>query len=524
MGFDFSDILKAINREVREAGQSAKTAKQKAVWVWEAIQGDFNPNRSMGQVGLDTAVSLVPGIDTVMDIRDLIANIIAIVRTPASGFAWFSLVLTLIGFIPELGSVAKGVVKLVLVKLRPLLRHVDDLTNTSKVLKAVDQAFDEALPEIMTYLRDPRVQKYLTKARIPDVVKKVAGLIRIAAGKVNPTTLKTLFTQRANDLKAILDDVADWLPDATTGRIRQIKDGITRIQREFNRHVDKFVAPAKAIMERIAQRLDDMYWVVWTQQVNKGWIAPVSVAGSNRLIAKHQPSWVKISRRVDFPQLDPKKFRSSKAYSVGVRSGAPELGDEEIASFAQRAGRPVTSRALLDGETLYRIIDPTSGTLSTSWVTEGVWKQLIAADDPRALWRGGLAVKPDWNQNGQYIKYTYNKIRDGEIVVWEGPASAQFLKGPKHPEAGYLPGGLDQVRFFPQRQIKGAKGDTFVGAQFPDMVDGGAIKDKAGNTRPSGIRRKINDPRIQGPFETGWGYKDFIDQHDLVGLPNPNRE
>jgi len=35
---------------------------------------------------------------------------------------------------------------------------------------------------------------------------------------------------------------------------------------------------------------------------------------------------------------------------------------------------------------------------------------------------------------------------------------------------------------------------------------------------------KPKDPRIQGPFETGWGYKDFEDQHGLIGLPNPNRK
>lgn len=513
MGFDFSDILKAINREVREAGQTAKTAKQKAVWVWEAIQGDFNPNRSMGQVGLDTAVSLVPGIDTVMDIRDLIANIIAIVRTPASGFAWFSLVLTLIGFIPELGSVAKGVVKLVLVKLRPLLRHVDDLTSTSKVLKAVDQAFDEALPEIMTYLRDPRVQKYLTKARIPDVVKKVTGLIRIAAGKVNPTTLKTLFTQRANDLKAILDDVADWLPDATTGRIKQIKDGITRIQREFNRHVDKFVAPAKAIMERIAQRLDDMYWVAWTQQVNKGWIAPVSEAGSRRLIAKHKPKWVKTGGKPENPQFAPSDFQKRTKFSSQVAKGAPNLSKSEMESFADIASRPVKARALRDGEKLYRIVDPTSGTWSSCWITEDVWKQINNTADPRATWRSKLAVKPEWNQNGQYITYTHNSARDGAVMVWEGPTAMQHLD-----ENDYLEGGFNQIVMHPWESVRGMKPDNIINdVSMPDMVDGGTLQ------RPSRVRVSSTDPRIDGPHLTGWGFKDFDDQHDLIGLPNPNK-
>lgn len=513
MGFDFNDILKAINREVRDAGQKVQTAKQKALWVWEAIQGDFNPNRSMGQVGFDMGVCLIPGVDTVMDIRDLIANIIAIVRAPTSGFAWFSLVLTLIGFIPELGSVAKGVVKLVLVKLRPLLRHVD-LSDTPKVLKALEQAFDEALPEIMLYLRDPRVQKFLTKARIPDVVKLVAEKIRTAAALTSSAKLKSLFNERARDVRGILDEVGRWLPAGAGNRIKQITDGIVNIQRAFDRRVDRFPAPAKAIMERIAQRLDNMYWVAHTQQVNKGWIAPVSEAGSRRLIAKHNPDWIKNSLDVEFEQFDPVNFKGSAEYADGLRMGAPKLNDGEIESFASIAGRPVKARALRDGETIYRIIDPTSGTFSTSWMTEDVWKQINAAENPRAFWRGGLAVKQPWNQNGQYIKYTHNTARDGEVVTWEGPASAQFLEDAETPEAGYYPGGLDQLRFQPLQQIKGAQKDTFTDKlRAPDMVEGGAMD--------AWYRREINDPRIDGPHETGWGYKDFDDQHDLIGLPLP---
>jgi hypothetical protein len=30
--------------------------------------------------------------------------------------------------------------------------------------------------------------------------------------------------------------------------------------------------------------------------------------------------------------------------------------------------------------------------------------------------------------------------------------------------------------------------------------------------------------RHLGPLETGWDFKDFEDQHDLIGLPNPLKE
>jgi hypothetical protein len=80
-------------------------------------------------------------------------------------------------------------------------------------------------------------------------------------------------------------------------------------------------------------------------------------------------------------------------------------------------------------------------------------------------------------------------------------------------------------------QLKDAATDSFAvadpnkrGVQFPDMVEGGAIKNSAGDAQRHGIRTQINDPRIEGPFETGWGFRDFEDQHDLIGLPNPTKE
>ncbi|PLK47298.1 hypothetical protein [Uliginosibacterium sp. TH139] len=528
MTFAFDDIVKSANRYKREAQASLQSGKEKANWVWEALQGDFNPNRSTGQIGLDTAVCLVPGLDTIMDIRDLIANVITIARTPASGMAWFSLVLTLIGFIPELGSVAKGVVKIVFIRMRPLIKHVDDLTNTSKMVTHLDEAFDAALPEIIQFLRHPKVQKFLTMKRVPDVVRWVGATIRKVADKIDTVQLKKRFNERANDVKDILNTLKHFLPDSAGHKIKAVFDGIVTVQKRFDESVDKFIEPMRAVMRRLAERLDNMYWVAYTQQVNKGWIAPLSEAGAKRLIKKHQPPWVKVADPVTFKQLSPERFKKTADYKKGIEDGAPELGDYEIKSFA----KGVKARKLSDGETLYRIVDPTSGSLSTCWITQKVWDEINRTPEKaRELWRGRLAVKPHWNQNGTYIKFTYNKARDGEITVWEGPTAMQFLnESSKKVEDGFLEGGLDQVVWHPiglnggRDQLRNAKSDGFVSAQFPDMVEGNVIKDAKGNASQSGVRIQINDPRIEGPIETGWGFKDFEDQHDIIGLPNPLKE
>jgi len=521
MSFSFDDIVKGINRWKHSAKSAAMDAKQKANWVWEALQGDFNPNRSVGQIGLDTAVCLIPGIDTVMDIRDLIANIIAIVAAPANGMAWFNLVLTLIGFIPGLGSVAKGVVKIVFVKLKPLIKSADDLTNTSKMVKYLDEAFDAALPSIVQYLTHPKVQAFLTKVGVPDVVKWVAKSIREVVSKINPAVLKAQFNDKANSLKDILNTLSPFLPALAGPRVKKVLDGIVTVQKNFDGAVNKFMEPMQAVMLRLADRLDEMHWVAHTQQLNKGWIAPLSEQGSKRLIAKHKPSWAKTKKPITFKQLAPQDFRKEQTYINGVKNGAPELNDKAIESFA----KGVKARPLRDGETLFRVVDPTSGSLSTCWITESVWKEINANPElARHIWRGKLAVKPDWNQNGTYVKFTYDKARDGDITVWEGPTAMQWLGAPEKIEEGFLEGGLAQVVFNPSKQIRDAKPDTFATTHFPDMVKGNVIKNADGSNKDVGVRTKINDPRIEGPFETGWGFKDFDDQHSLIGLPNPLKE
>lgn len=54
----------------------AETEDDKSAWewFWEAIQGDFNENRSTGQIVADAAISMIPLVDQVCDVRDLVAN------------------------------------------------------------------------------------------------------------------------------------------------------------------------------------------------------------------------------------------------------------------------------------------------------------------------------------------------------------------------------------------------------------------------------------------------------------------
>jgi type VI secretion system secreted protein VgrG len=47
-------------------------------WWWGVLQGDFNKNPTFGQILANTIITLIPVVDTVGDIRDVIANIIVL--------------------------------------------------------------------------------------------------------------------------------------------------------------------------------------------------------------------------------------------------------------------------------------------------------------------------------------------------------------------------------------------------------------------------------------------------------------
>lgn len=83
-------------------------------WLWGSLQGDFNEDPSAGQIVVGTVISMIPFVDQIADVRDLVANLTEIRDEPDDVWAWVALVITLIGFIPVLGSALKGVFKLVL--------------------------------------------------------------------------------------------------------------------------------------------------------------------------------------------------------------------------------------------------------------------------------------------------------------------------------------------------------------------------------------------------------------------------
>ena len=99
----------APQRWVQSAGQDLSAA---AEWLWVVLQGDFAEEQSTAQVVTGTVISMIPLVDQLCDMRDVVANCRKIDQDSSDKWAWLALALTLIGLFPTLGSLVKGCLKL----------------------------------------------------------------------------------------------------------------------------------------------------------------------------------------------------------------------------------------------------------------------------------------------------------------------------------------------------------------------------------------------------------------------------
>ena len=90
-------------------------------WLWGTLQGDFNEDPTYGQIVATMAVTWIPVVDQIADLRDIAAAIYLLVRDDGAGdrdggekrWVWFGLVATLVGLFPVFGSLLKGVLRIV---------------------------------------------------------------------------------------------------------------------------------------------------------------------------------------------------------------------------------------------------------------------------------------------------------------------------------------------------------------------------------------------------------------------------
>jgi hypothetical protein len=477
-------------------------------WFWQAVQGDFNENRSTGQIVVDAAISIVPLVDQICDVRDLIANCKKLREQPSDKWAWIALVLTLIGLFPFLGSLVKGCLKVFFAFVRRAGGG------------ALERAVEGAMTWVITLLRREAFQKYLRLHKIDDVFAWLAKEIQEVRNKVKVAELLKAFDTAIKTLEAMVKKV-EMIPGVGP-RAKSAYDTVVWVRSRAKEGMAEVTTTIDAVFEAIVRRLEHQalmsrHGIVNVNNIHYRGHLPEAAAVTLMRKTRPRPSWLNDGMSLRWPEADPMNFQSH--ITTNVKNGWPVLTDQNIKSFHHLAAAEIKGPARL-----YRILSPNSRAMSDCWISEEVFKAIQNSPDPRAAWRKYLAVWPDWNVNGQFVIYD---VKPGETLkAWRGPASSQ--KKDVLLDC-HLEGGWEQIVFNVARtdlkndvmryyKRKGGKKnilqDAISQAEFDKLG-------KAQRDEYTPIRESINHPNISGPFETGWGYTDFEGQGlpDKIGLP-----
>lgn len=497
-----------------ETGQKAPDDKSTWEWMWEAIQGDFNDNRSTGQIAFDAAVSFIPVVDQICDVRDIIANCRSISQskeTDDNTWKWVALALTLIGLFPSLGSLVKGVLKIMFTFVR---RY-----GFSHLLKAVDVS----MTWVITFLRKREVQQYLRQHNVDEVFKWLADAVRKAQSQTNTAALLAAFGKGIGTLKALLEKVT-WIPRVGE-KAKQAIAMVERVRAMAPKPLAKVDEMLQTIFNAIAKRLEAEHFlqrggILNANNVHFRGTLPEARAVSLMRSTEPRPSWLGKGRKGRFSEQDLGDGKDLVARTRAKDAEYPELNDTNIKSFHTMAAVEIKGPAKL-----YRVVSPSNGAMGDCWIPEDVWRKIKSDPDPKAAWRKQLAVWPDWNPDSQYVVM---EIPVGQSVkAWRGPASSQIKRD--HPKLdAHLEGGWDQVivkvkldqwdttRIYKLGDTKGAalRKTDMTYAQYRALP-------KEQQALYSPIRERINHSDIEGPFDTGWGPTDFDPQlKDVrIGVP-----
>lgn len=439
-------------------------------WIWETIQGDFNDEQTTGQVVTGTLISMIPFVDQICDVRDLVANCKKIKEEDSNVWSWVALILTLIGCFPTLGSLCKGAFKVLFLKLRKVT------LKASPSAQAIEKAIDGSIKLLNTFLDLPATRAALKWLKIPNAYRYLEKMIREIQGKINISALLEIFDTLMDVTRKLLNKAESWGPDALKQPIKALWSTLIYVRDKADTMFAKALAPVQDLLDRLANRLriegDNAYRAhVGNNNHVLGWGKRASA--EINLFEREKPDWVDIGGKSKYPATKGLKTSQIAAIDKGWPDISQNSANSALKNKYDTFDSSIIAVELPPGEKLYRVIDPASSDNNICWMRESEFRKLNSKSD----WRRRFAVWKSWNENGEYVTYV---VPSGQpLKVWEGRAGTQINRTD---EKYSLEGGAIQIVLNPSQ------------------------------LRPEFISKRIN---------TGWGYQDSESDpiSPYLGLP-----
>ncbi|WP_434387247.1 LysM peptidoglycan-binding domain-containing protein [Melittangium boletus] len=228
---------KGVQSEVKPITGQTPTSQSwlEAIWDWllGTAQGDFNKDPSLSQIIVNMILGLIPVVDQVLDVRDIIAGLKDIIEyyleddtgqkrhesvlgLPYEYWIWLNIFIIAMGCIPEVGSAVKGVLRVLISFLVEISKAGGTLTvaQGQRLLREIDKVLKHlgnANPTARDWLKrfEGDLDKWLEKAFV-------------------------LIKQTLNTLTSVLTSAEQiatgWIPKQVVGA-QQLKELIAQLRK-----------------------------------------------------------------------------------------------------------------------------------------------------------------------------------------------------------------------------------------------------------------------------------------------------
>lgn len=437
-------------------------------WLWGTLQGDFNEEQSAGQIVTGTVISMIPLVDQLCDVRDLIANCKKIQSDDSNTWSWVCLGLTLVGCFPELGSLVKGSAKVAFLSMRKA--HFEALQKAGGYSKLLDKS----VTQLNRYLDTPAAKAFMRLNRIYNPYHYLEGKIRDLMSTLSPAWLLRIMDELMKVTRSLFDTVTDWGPASLKRPVAEMWDTLMAVRNKANRMLAKALQPLTDLLDRLANRLRVEGDNAFRAHVGEN----THLYGGARadkeitLFESEKPDWVDVGKKE-------KKYRALEEfeYQSEVSEGWPDISpkskNKALRGKFDTFDNSMAAVEIPPGTVLYRVVDPASRDNSICWMRKEEFDLLKSKSE----WRRRFAVWKSWNENGEFLTYT---VPPGQpLKVWEGRAATQINETATEYS---LEGGAVQI-----------------------VLD------------PSHLKKEYTGPRQK----TGWGYGDIDSDpaYPYQGLP-----
>jgi hypothetical protein len=399
-----SQAISGLARQPTGAEAQGEAEKEEGPGFWASIGGgligEFNEDPSLAMIGVDLGVSLIPVLDQVSDVRDILAHLYYLIfHNQYDRFMrWIGLVFTLIGLIPEVGSAIKGASKFVI------------------------RGVSEVLSRLAEFLRPFR--QWLGEAG------DIGVLQRYIAHNWDSWVSKGV--QAWNSTINRITNLLARIPTFLRGRIQIIREGIARVQQLAPQKIAEAFAWVRRQWDNIAERLRQR----GGRSANEGETASDVVVRSQRvrISVQHLHEWERagghaLQRHAPFHTRETLLQRLFNEHSLGgLPASRPLPGGGKTTDFQLWQGKKVRDAsawkdesAMLDS--LTHIINDNIGDINNV-TSRGGEIVLEGVDLGRNVGRGWVTAIRD---QGERAIHWSEELQRATVVIRPRPGGGWFV-------------------------------------------------------------------------------------------------